>query len=550
MSAPASRRRAVARGIGAAVTGVVVVGATAGVAVLGADALPDLGAPAGAPTTTVRTVAVDASEQTLACPDPARLPDTAGVGDDQFDASPVPTTTQETVAVLGTATGSRLTALDGSAATDLPVGTGAAVLTGTTPDGGQALRAQPGEGPFRAVGAVASVTTAGDLRGLAAGACAAPSVEQWLVGGSTDVGGSARLVVQNPGPTAATVHLEAWGPSGQVALGSGGLFVVPAGSQVETLVEAVAPEQRRLALRVRADGGVVTSYLQHHAIAGLLPVGVDLVTAGSAPATSLVVPGIVSGGESVDDPDAPQLRLLAPGTEAGAARVSVYGPDGLVRLRGGESVDLAPGAVTDLSLGGLPAGTYAVVVDTDVPVVAAATWARTGSPAEDAVDDTAPVDRAWVPALATPVPAATTGASAAASAAAGTDDRGRAAVPPGTTASVTLVGVPDDRDPSTDPTGSATATVRAYAADGSVAGERTVDLTAGTVVTLAVDDVAPGAAVVEVESDDAVAWSLGLTADDGTATPGTLVSTIVPTAQVAEPGDVAVREVAVDGLED
>ncbi|MEK8228056.1 DUF5719 family protein [Oerskovia sp. M15] len=63
----------------------------------------------------------------------------------------------------------------------------------------------------RIAASVGSTTTAGDLRGLAAASCTAPDISQWLVGGSTEVGSSAQLVLQNPGRTPATVRLSVWG---------------------------------------------------------------------------------------------------------------------------------------------------------------------------------------------------------------------------------------------------------------------------------------------------------------------------------------------------
>ncbi|MGO1292676.1 MAG: DUF5719 family protein [Cellulosimicrobium funkei] len=101
---------------------------------------------------------------------------------------------------------------------------------------------------------------------------------------------------------------------------------------------------------------------------------------GAEPTTDLALAGVSSVGEAVDDPHAPQLRLLAPGEEAGTARVTVYGEHGAVPLRGAEEVALTPGVVTDVSLGGLPAGAYAVSVHADVPVVGGASVDRRGGP--------------------------------------------------------------------------------------------------------------------------------------------------------------------------
>ncbi|MFP3715053.1 DUF5719 family protein [Puerhibacterium sp. TATVAM-FAB25] len=524
--------RTVVRWVGLAVTGVAVVGATGAVAAVGlpwAQALTG-GGPAAEPGA-ARTVAVDPAPATLVCPQPARLPEGSDVGDDQFQAAPVRTTSTYALAVVGSlAQAPRVSALDGGGERDLVRGAAGSATADET-SGGVLLRARPdAEGPFRAAGALASVTTAGDLRGLAAGACTAPAISQWVVGGSTEVGSSAMLVVQNPSERAATVTLTVHGPSGQVALGSNGSFVLGPGESRETRLEAAAPDQRRLAVHVTSSGARVNAHLQAQSIDGLVPQGVDLLTPGAEPRRTVAVPGIVSGGQAVDDPHAPQLRMLVPGEEPTTARVSVYGPEGRVYLRGGEEVDLEPGVVTDLPIGGLPEGSYTVVVDADRPLVAAAVSAREGVPAADAVVSGAPYDVAWVAGAAVP--------EAAGSA--------QAALPAGARPVLALTAVPADRGEDADPSGRTAAVVRLYGADGARVAEREVTLEVARSTTVDLAGLADGAtpAAVGVEADGAgVVWSVQLSADDGTSAAGTLVASLPATATEAAPGSVSVREV-------
>lgn len=533
--APGARRagtRTVVRWVGLAVTGVAVVGATGAVAAVGlpwAQIVVGDGTAVGPDP--ARAVAVEPAPATLVCPQPARLPEGADVGDDQFRAAPVETASAYALAVVGSlAQAPRVSALDGGGERDLADGAAASVAADDA-SGAVLLRARPdAEGPFRAAGALASVTTAGDLRGLAAGACTAPAISQWIVGGSTEVGASAMLVVQNPSERAATVTLAVHGPSGQVALGSNGSFVLGPGESRETRLEAAAPDQRRLAVHVTSSGARVAAHLQAQAIDGLVPQGVDLLPPGAEPRTSVAVPGIVSGGQAVDDPHAPQLRMLVPGEEPTTARVSVYGPDGRVYLRGGEEVELEPGAVTDLPIGGLPEGSYTVVVDADRPLVAAAVSAREGAPAADAVVSGSPYDVAWVAGTAVP--------EAAGSA--------QAALPGGARPVLALTAVPADRGEDADPSGEAAAVVRLYGADGAQVAEQAVTLEAARSTTVDLAELADGAspAAVGVEAADAgVVWSVQLTADDGTAAAGTLVASLPATATEAAPGSVSVREV-------
>jgi len=488
------------------------------------------------PADVVHAVPVAAAETGLVCPMPAKL-EQPDVGDDEFSAAPVRTTTSLSGAVLDAAEGQEpsLTLLDGTASADLtgPLESGdtAAVREGTLP-GTRVLRLTPG-GATYAAGTVTSVTTEGDLRGLVAGPCVTPAVEHWLVGGSTTVGSSGSLVLQNPGGTPATVRLEAWGASGPVVLGSQSLVVVPPGEQVVTMLEAIAPDQPRLAVHVTAEGGRVGAYVQHHRIDGLVPMGADLVVSGAAPARTTVVSGVLSSGETVDDAHAPRLDLLTPGDRAGTAHLAVLGADGPVRLRGGEEVPLEPGQVTTLPLGGLPAGTYTVVVDADVPVVAAAAVDRVGTAAEDAAVDDDPYDRAWLAAQAVP----SSGAVA----------DGVVAVPPrDATYAVTLSGLPGERDPEgiEDAEGSTAVELRGVGPDGEESWTRTVDVPAGRTVEVPwaeLSELGETVAVVAEQpaGEPGVAWSVRLADEDDT----TLFSVLAPTAPLAAGGEIGVRRV-------
>ncbi|MGW8565889.1 DUF5719 family protein [Isoptericola sp. NPDC055881] len=540
-----TRARRGLRATAAAVTGVAAVAALAAVAVLGDQwAQSWTGAEQRAVAAGTRTVGVQPADATLVCPTPVALPKGSDVGDSQFAAAPVPTTTSLGAIVLGDAAGeARTTGLGGKGATPLATGDAAAALQGDV-KGTRVLRATPeADAPFRAAGTLASVTTQGDLRGLGAGACAAPSTSQWLVGGGTEVGETATLTVQNPSERPATVALDVYGPQGPVALGGSGAFTVAPHDQVTTPLGAVAPEQDRLAVHVRASGARVTASLQTQAIDGLLPAGVDVVTTGAAPRETFAVGAVLSRGEAVDDPHAPRLRVLAPGDVGGTARVSVYGPSGPVVLRGADEVELEPGVVSDLPLGGLPAGAYSVVVDADVPVVGAARTDQPGEQPADSVVDGTPYDVAW----SAGQPLAVSGEAGPA---------GQLGVPGGVRTGVVLSAAPADRDPDSDPTGTVPVTLHAYDAAGAEIGSTDVDLTAGQTTAVAlvnvVDEgtVPAGVSVDRGEAaggDVAVTWAALLRADDGTATTGSLVASVAPTAAVTTPGAVDVRAVDAAG---
>lgn len=339
--------------------------------------------------------------------------------------------------------------------------------------------------------------------------------------------------------------------------------MVPPGGEVVTLVEAAAPEQRRLTVRVESTGGTVAAHLQHSTLAGLVPLGIDHVVPGAAPARGLAV-GFTSSGEAVDDDLAPQVRLLAPGAEAGTATLTVYGADGRVRVRGGELVELAPGVVTDQSLGGLPAGAYTVVVDATVPVVAAAVESREGDPAEELLSEDAQVDRAWIAATALGAPEddeepASSGPSGA------TRDRGTVALVPGTSNVVRVGAVPVERSEEVDPAGSFRGVLRAYGTDGALLGEREIDVPAGSTIVVAARTVGDGKepAVLTLDATDEAegpgqdgpvpVWSVVASAGPALSgardgAPGTLVSVLLPVPPAASQGTVEVRATRTAGL--
>ncbi|KZM79854.1 DUF5719 family protein [Cellulosimicrobium sp. I38E] len=564
------RRRGVVRRVtttGAGLVGMLAAGAVAAFGSTGATLVPA----APAPVDAVEHVAVEPGPEVTVCPGPARLTDPETVGDAQFGPAPVGTESSLRAVVEGDGS-AELGAFDGTAARadartlERAPDADATVSTVEDPAAGTVLTVRPGEGAGpRVAASVGSVTTAGDLRGLAAASCARPGISQWLVGGSTQIGSSTQLVLQNPGLTPAVVQVDVWGQGGAAVLSGGGQQLVGPGEEVVTLVEAAAPEQRRLVVHVSATGGLVSAYLQHSTLDGLVPLGVDYVVPGAEPAHDLALSGVASVGEAVEDPHAPQLRLLAPGDAAGTARVTVFGADGPVPLRGVEDVALTPGVVTDVSLGGLPAGSYAVAVHADVPVVAGASVDRRGEADPDLLHEERQYDRAWIAARAL---APATSAPAGGDAPVDEDGAraGQVALVPGTSSALTLAAVPttEAAEDGDDAAGRLELRVRAYDEDGAEAGTTTVTLASGTAQTLDPSTLrAEGSeAVVAAVTVDVVGprgdldpvWSVTASAgppsgDDGDETPS-LLSVLLPVVDAPAPGEVAVRASDTAGLGD
>ncbi len=266
-----------------------------------------------------------------------------------------------------------------------PLGDGGAVATA---DGGapRGVVASPVAGTEPLVaGAALAAAGAGDLRGLATGPCVGATDEAWLVGGSTVVGDSTRLVLANPGTTTATVRARVLTDAGAAtaAEAAGGpppavpeLSLAP-GERRSVLIEGVAPGAAALAAGVTSEGGDVSAWLVTTSLRGLVPQGVDVVTPGDAVGLRQVVPGLV-----VQRGDAPPvLRLAAPGEAPVVARWEVAGPSGPMVAEGPLATTVPAGGVVDVPLTGLGAGVHTVVVEGDGPLAAAALLRTSADPA-------------------------------------------------------------------------------------------------------------------------------------------------------------------------
>ncbi|MGO4806675.1 DUF5719 family protein [Arthrobacter sp. 2MCAF15] len=359
--------------------------------------------------------AVPAGSSVGVCPGPARLLEGTPVGTDpQFSPDSGTAKTAVSAAVLGSSAGvvpaSRLAPLKGAPLAEIAQGAAA----GSTPapavrtpvllagvvsqrevDNISVLSADAQDNHQAAAGAVLSYTAEdGDLQGSAAAACQQPGNDLWLVGANTALGRSAVLNLTNASSTPATVSLDLFGSEGPMqAPGSRGLLVAP-GSTRAIVLAGLAPGQERLGVRVRSTGGPVAAVIQQSVLRGLTPGGVDFITPGTAPSV-----GQVASGLQIQDPAAlatltakpgfadagPALEIAVPGAADAVVEVKLYGRDGQKALPGGGVVTAKAGAVTEVSLAGVPAGTYTVAASSDVSFAATARLTQ-GLKPEDAAD--------------------------------------------------------------------------------------------------------------------------------------------------------------------
>ncbi|GIG39643.1 DUF5719 family protein [Cellulomonas phragmiteti] len=506
-AAPA-RERVVARVLRAA-SGLLVLGLTGG-ALAGAA---HLGAADPVPRPAAE-VDVAPTPATLQCPGPVLLSQRTERGDAAFDPAPVaPEVGLDAVTTPGSGSLAVLPLGGADAVGDLAAGGGALHLDGVAAP--LVVRAQPQDAPPVVAATSTSVVSAGDARGLAAASCRAPASDDWFVGGSTAVGATATLVLANPGLTAAQVELELFGPNGRVEPTTTQHVVAPGATKTVDLGGAAA-DQAALVVHVTVTGGMVSAHVQDTAVRGFTPAGTDLVVPGAPPATRQVVTGLVAAESEVGGPDAPMLRLLAPGDASTTASLVLLGADGPVDLPGAQRVPLTAGEVTDVPLGGLPAGAYTVVVDADVPVVAGGVVSATGAPG--VLDDAPRVERAWSPATVV-------------------GEHGTVALPRDVQARVVVGAVGG----SADEDGEGSATLRVLGRDGRVLSEHRVRVDAGTTGAWDVADLAPDAAAVELEPDGGVplAWAVALTVQQED---GPLLATLNPVTVPRTSPALAVRE--------
>jgi hypothetical protein len=270
-------------------------------------------------------------------------------------------------------------------------------------------------------GLQAGVLTSGAGAGaLVLAACPTAGDAGYAFTGGTTPGRRPRLVLANLGDVAAAVSVELLTASGRVPGGSAGSLTVEAGETVAVAVDALAVVDGVAAVEVRTGAGAVAAILRDTAVDGLRPAGTD-DEALALPGTRLVIPVVtvpdaaaLDGG--VAGTTGSLVAVAVPGDAGGVARVTAVpapdpgAPDAAPGAASTEVVPLVPGGTALVSLPG--PGTWAVRVEADVPVVAAARSVRPRG--EGAVDAgwAAGVAASDVSGTVVPVPALPEGATA------------------------------------------------------------------------------------------------------------------------------------------
>jgi hypothetical protein len=228
----------------------------------------------------------------------------------------------------------------------------------------------------------------GDIAGLAALACLAPRTDTWLVGGSTALGSSARLVLTNPSGVASDVRVSFYGPAGKVDQTLS--VAVGPHSQTTYLLEGVSAGLATLTTRVEATAAGVTAVIQDSRLDGFLAAGTEWVVPNEGFAEQLVIPGI---GPS--DPDgmggASSVRLFA--TQDATVTLTLVSALGTEPWPAAQGLQLRAGQVIDIDVPATAVAT--VLVQASAPVLAAG-HTTTGRAPEDPLQGVAARDSAWV----------------------------------------------------------------------------------------------------------------------------------------------------------
>ncbi|WP_411732032.1 DUF5719 family protein [Paeniglutamicibacter sp.] len=350
------------------------------------------------------------------------------------------------------------------------------------------VHAQPLGGVQSLVSAVRSYSAAdGDLAGLAAAGCAAPSSESWLTGAVTTPGSTAVLNLVNPSASVAQVRVDLRGADGMISAPSLSALAVAPGESKSVILAGYAPNEKALSAKVTSAGGRINATIQQSTLRGLVPGGLDYLGAAATANNTQVIPGVailspkLAGELSKPAANADataEVVLAATSAEGATVKVRALGPAGEVAIPGGGEVVVASNATARMPLGGLPAGNYTIVIEGDSAVSASVKMVR-GTKANE------PIDLAWAPAANR------------------LGSEHLLVLPPLGRATVVL-NAPED---------TATVSVRSLGADGKLSATRKIELAGGKSVALTASDFGAGATALVLSATGAPSYAAAVLHD-------------------------------------
>lgn len=375
------------RAVAAAITGAIAVVGFTGLALAAPTQLPR----PEAHFLDVPTVDLDPAQTTLVCPGSPQLATAVGSGDVGYDedlgtgADVLPTRTQ-----LHVAGSWQSPALVGQVGAETPRPEATVTVEDTPAPVVARYDPYDGRAPD-VVGTTVGHADSGDLRGMVAGACLAPSASTWLVGGNTEVGSSVHLVLTNPGQSPVRITVRGW--TGLGAMASETVELLEPNTTTVILGETMERAER-IAFHVSAEGGQVGAYLHTSSLNGLVPAGVSYVAPTTAPGLDTLI-----GPVHLEPFDAEEaetvVRILNPGPQNAHVSLTLLGPEGEEDLGGAQNLTIDAGTVSDVPVAATQAGEYSVRISSDEPVTGAVRSAVTGTESEELAG--VPVDISWLP---------------------------------------------------------------------------------------------------------------------------------------------------------
>ena len=210
---------------------------------------------------------------------------------------------------------------------------------------GQATRAPGPNGPVVVHGedALAPGLLAARFSGkgvTSAAECVAPATETWFVGVGTSGLHASELELTNPDSGPAVADVALWSVDGPLdEVRSRGL-TIPGNDSTKIDLSDLAPNRAELAMQVTVSRGrVAASVNDTFTVPGEAKPTVDWLTAASAPATELVVPGLSKQADSHT------LVLANPGDAGGRVELKIAGRQSTFAPAGLEPIQVPAGRV-------------------------------------------------------------------------------------------------------------------------------------------------------------------------------------------------------------
>ena len=208
----------------------------------------------------------------------------------------------------------------------------------------------------------------------AATTCLIGDGDQWFVGARGALGSRSRILAINSGLSTSSLEITAYGENGVTGSRS---LAIPAVSQREIRVDALAPGAASTAIRVLTRSGRVSVFLIDEANRGLQSLGGDFI-ASQSPAKRIVIPAIPTSraGRTITDH---RITVVATGSRAAVIDVEVISGGSRFTPVGLSEVTVEPGKVQLLRLPKQLGKRPAALIITATEEIAAAISSSTAS---------------------------------------------------------------------------------------------------------------------------------------------------------------------------